>query len=92
MLGYILLKLESLAWVTLGVFALWYSNFFRQLFEHPGVIPLFRDLYLLTLGINMFMCFFVAVILPLRGLDAEEVYGKKLYQIGALSGFVGFVR
>ena len=84
--------MESLAWVALGLFSLWYSNFFKQLFEHPGVITLFRDLYLLTLGINVFMCFYVAVILPIRGIEPEELYGKKLYQIGALSGFVGFVR
>lgn len=37
------------------------------------------------------MAVYVGFILPFRDVDIEEVYGQRLYQVGALSGFVGFV-
>jgi len=75
------------------VFALWYTNFFKQLFSHPGVNQLFLDIFLICLGINVVLLTFVAIILPLRGIqNQEEVYGNRLNMIGATAGFVGFVR
>ena len=45
------------------------------------------------MGINVCLALFVGVILPLRGVeDYTEIYGERLHYIGAVSGFISFLR
>lgn len=90
---YLLLKIEALFWVGLATFTIWYSNFFYQIFVHPGINSLFLNLFLTTMGINVSLGVYVTIVLPLRGIeDYTEVYGERLHYIGAVSGFLSFVR
>ena len=85
--------MEGLFWVGLAVWTIWYSNFFKQLFVHPGVNQLFLNLFLMTMGINVCLGIFVGIILPLRGItDYVEVYGERIHYVGAVSGFMSFLR
>lgn len=85
--------MEALAWVAAATFVIWYSNFFHQIFVHPGVNSLFMNLFLMTMGINVCLGIFVTIVLPLRGIeDYTQVYGERLHYVGAVSGFMSFVR
>ena len=45
------------------------------------------------MGVNVCLGIFVGVILPLRGItDYVAVYGERLHYIGAVSGFLSFLR
>merc|ERR1712194_546755 len=84
-------KLESALWVIAGVFCLYYSNFFHNMYTHPKVNHLF--LYVAWTGaiLNLAMIFFVGFILPLMGYKDVEDFNPRLIFVGASTGMISFL-
>ncbi len=78
---------------------IYYTNFVRVMFTHKGVnqyaplTRLFLDLFLLTFTVNSVIGIYVAVILPLRGIeDYEEYLGKRVTYFATACGMLSFLR
>lgn len=87
------MQVEAALWVVGAFFVIYYTNVVKVMFSHKGVNKLFLDLFLMTFGINTVIIFYVAFILPLRGIeDYEDYLGRRVTYVATICGVLGFIR
>jgi len=79
-------RLQALFWVGVSGFIIYKTNFFRQLWENEDINPLFMNLTLLCLGLNMALMLYVTIVMPLQGLDADIEKVPQLIPIMSVAG------
>jgi hypothetical protein len=82
---------EALLWVAAAVFAIWYTNFFKQVFTNKNINQIFLNLFIMGMGVNVVIAIYVSFVLPLRGINDFETHNPKLVQVGAAAGFICFI-
>lgn len=85
-------KLEAFVWVGLSAYLIYYSNFFKVLYSHDLVNELFFGIFMITVGLNVAIAIYVAIILPyILGIKEDfDKYSPKLVYLGAISGVLSF--
>eukprot|EP01017_Pseudomicrothorax_dubius_P020715 TRINITY_DN2249_c0_g1_i2.p1 TRINITY_DN2249_c0_g1~~TRINITY_DN2249_c0_g1_i2.p1 ORF type:complete len:119 (+),score=31.04 TRINITY_DN2249_c0_g1_i2:1072-1428(+) len=80
-------------WVTGAVAVIYYSNFFKVIFDSPRANRIFVNIALLGIGINVTLTIYVAFILPhvLKIKESFETYCPRVVVIGTISGVTSFI-
>eukprot|EP01017_Pseudomicrothorax_dubius_P020714 TRINITY_DN2249_c0_g1_i1.p1 TRINITY_DN2249_c0_g1~~TRINITY_DN2249_c0_g1_i1.p1 ORF type:complete len:178 (+),score=50.33 TRINITY_DN2249_c0_g1_i1:851-1384(+) len=86
-------KIQSAMWVTGAVAVIYYSNFFKVIFDSPRANRIFVNIALLGIGINVTLTIYVAFILPhvLKIKESFETYCPRVVVIGTISGVTSFI-
>lgn len=56
-------KINAAVWIAIASYTIWYTNFFRVIWEHPGVRRPYLNLGFTSLGFNIALLFYLAVYL-----------------------------
>ena len=64
-------RVQAAFWISLSSLVIYKTNFFRQLWENEDINPMFMNLTLICLGINMSIMLFVTLIMPLQGKEPD---------------------
>ncbi|KRX09548.1 hypothetical protein PPERSA_12291 [Pseudocohnilembus persalinus] len=83
---------EAAAWVIGTVYLIYYTNFFKVLFNHENVNQLFFGIFMITMGINIAIAFYVTVIMPyiLKIKEEFDTYSPRILYVGTISGTLCF--
>lgn len=81
-------KLNAFFWVTAAAVMIWWTNFFRVIWEHPKVNRPYFYLALTCLGFNVFMLFYFAIWCEaVKRIDEPwDVYAPKAIPALAICG------
>lgn len=83
-------KLTAAFWVATAVLTIWYTNFFRVIWEHPGVNRTYFFLAMACLFFNMTLLAYMAVWLgTIKGIEAPwETHTPQAIPVMAIVGFL----
>merc|ERR1711988_1890422 len=83
-------KITAAFWVSVTCFTIWYTNFFRVIWEHPSVNRTYFYMAMACLGFNMFMLAYLALwCSAIQGIeDPWETKHPKAIPAMAIVGFV----
>eukprot|EP00825_Cyclidium_porcatum_P031419 TRINITY_DN3328_c0_g1_i2.p1 TRINITY_DN3328_c0_g1~~TRINITY_DN3328_c0_g1_i2.p1 ORF type:complete len:210 (+),score=31.39 TRINITY_DN3328_c0_g1_i2:161-790(+) len=86
-------KLIAFIWVAGAVAAVYYSNFFKHLYDHEKTNSLFYSIFMMSVGVNSIIAIYIVVVLPyiLKIKEDIEVYNPKVIYIATISGLISFI-
>jgi len=89
-LNWVWKKITAACWVVAAVFTIWYTNFFRVIWESPLVNRTYFHLALACLMFNMTMLFYLAIwCASIKGIpDPWETHNPKVIPVMAVVGLV----
>eukprot|EP00744_Colponema_vietnamica_P006835 GILI01009901.1.p1 GENE.GILI01009901.1~~GILI01009901.1.p1 ORF type:complete len:208 (+),score=42.28 GILI01009901.1:41-625(+) len=86
-------KAHALFWVALACAVIYYSNFFRVIWECPYVNRIFFNLGLICVGVNIAITFYLSVYLPYIAKVTQEwdEYCPRVIPTATIVGCSAFV-
>eukprot|EP00743_Colponemidia_sp_Colp-15_P006506 GILK01007005.1.p1 GENE.GILK01007005.1~~GILK01007005.1.p1 ORF type:complete len:201 (+),score=26.18 GILK01007005.1:280-882(+) len=87
-LNWMSVKAHASFWVVAASSVIYYTNFFRVIWEHPNVNYLFFRLGLMGLGINIAIIFYLSIYLPYIARVEEEwdIYCPRVIPVATVVG------
>ena len=73
-------------WVGISSLIIYKTNFFRQVWENPNVSPMFMNLALIALGVNLAILIYVTLIMPLQGKEPDIEKVPQLIPVMTVAG------
>jgi len=86
---------NSIGWVSLAAFAIYKTNFFRELWENPHRVMFFFNLSMMSLFLNLLAILYLTIYLPVikripdKDIDIEKIH-PMFIPVMTIAGFVSF--
>ena len=84
--------MQAIFWMGLSALVIYKTNFFRQVWENPHVLPFFFEIAEIGVLLNICLMFYMTIYLPyVAGITEEyETYCPKIVPTLTFSGLVVF--
>eukprot|EP01015_Nassula_variabilis_P019878 TRINITY_DN3406_c0_g1_i3.p1 TRINITY_DN3406_c0_g1~~TRINITY_DN3406_c0_g1_i3.p1 ORF type:complete len:219 (+),score=25.09 TRINITY_DN3406_c0_g1_i3:50-706(+) len=92
-LKWLRIKVEALLWCLACAITIYYTNFFRLIFEHPRINTLFLNIGMIGIGINSILGLYAGFYLPFikKNRDPIDQVNPRAVQLGAIAGVTTFI-
>lgn len=88
----ILYYFKSAFWVGLAVMAVYYSNFFHNLFKNPKINEIFFQISMAGYTMIVMLILYSSIVLPyIYKIKSIEEYNPKLIPVGAVVGVIAVI-